>query len=181
MTARFNTRAYVASSAIGFGFLLLIALLEIGLSFWAVSQGQQASVDPAVIQSMAILSSGMSVLACVCGSLLSVACGAVYGLWIARTQQAGPDEGAIGGAASAATAQTLGGLIQAALSLTILPLALQRAGAQIGQPYSPAIVGVSLISSGVGSLISVCASALFGGVLGALGGVVGGAIGRRSN
>lgn len=181
MTARFNTRAYVASSAIGFGFLLLIALIEVGLSFWAFSQSQQATVHPGVAESMALLSSGMSALACVCGSLLSVAVGAIYGLWIARGQQAGPDEGAVGGAASAATAQALGGLVQSALSLTILPLALQQTGAQLGQPFSPAIIGVSVISSGVGSLISVCASALFGGVLGALGGVVGGAIGRRSN
>ncbi len=181
MTARFNTRAYVVSSAIGFGFLLLLALVEVGLSFWALSQGQQTSIDPGVAQSLAFLSSGMSALACVCGSLLSIAVGAIYGLWIARAQQAGPDEGAIGGAASAATAQTLGGLVQSALSLTILPLALQQSGAQLGQPFSPVILGVSVISSGVGSLIGVCASALFGGVLGALGGVIGGAIGRRSN
>lgn len=181
MTARFNTRAYVASSTIGFGLLLLIALLEAGLSFWAISQGQQATVDSGFAQSMALLSSSISALACVCGSALSIAVGAIYGLWIARAQQAGPDEGAIGGAASAATAQTLGGLIQGALSLIILPLALQQSGAQAGQPFSPAILGVSVISSGVGSLVSVCASALFGGVLGALGGVVGGALGRRSN
>ncbi len=181
MTARFNTTAFVASTAIGLGFLLVIALVEVGLTFWAVTQGQQSTLDPGLAESMALLSSGMSALACVCGSLLSVAVGATYGLWIARAQGAGPDEGVIGGAASAAAAQTLGGLIQSALSLTILPIALQQTGTQLGQPLSPAIIGVSVISSGVGSLISVCASAVFGGVLGALGGVIGAAIGRRSS
>jgi hypothetical protein len=126
-----------------------------------------------------LISTAWSGLSCVCGSLLSVAVGALYGVWISRSGGAGPDEGAIGGAASAATAQALGSLLQSALSLIVLPFALEQAGSQLGQVFDPAIIGLSVMTSGFGALISVCSGALFGGLLGALGGVIGTFLSRR--
>lgn len=178
MIARFNNTAYVVASGLGLALLLVLILGQAGLSFWALFEASKGKTDTTELTSIAVASWASSGLSCVCGSLLNLAIGGLYGGWVGRKGQAA-DEGAIGGAASAATAQTLGTMIQTGFSLLALPFVMQQTGGQLGSPLDPAILGVSAVTTGIGALFNVCSSALVGGLLGALGGAVGAGLSRR--
>lgn len=164
------------ASGLGVLVLLLMGLIQGVISFGMISQS--ASSDPDTLAPLVLLSSGLGSLICLCGSVLNVVVGGLYGLWAGRASQGG-DDGVIGGAASAATAQALGTMIQTGISLMATPFMLEYSGAPVSPGADPAVLGFSLLTTGVGSLLSVCGSTVIGAVLGALGGLLGSVVGRR--
>ncbi len=139
----------------------------------------EIATDPSKAQSYILLSGAITVLSCLCAGLINIGTGAIYGAWVGRANLAAPDEGAIGGAASTATAQIVSGVVQTGISLVVTPMIMQQVGSQFGGGLSPEMLGVNMASSIVGSLVGVCISVVIGALMGALGGVIGALITRR--
>jgi hypothetical protein len=92
------------------------------------------------------------------------------------------EQGAIGGAAAAATARFTTGLVQGVFSLLMSSVMYQNIASQIGPlPGGPStgiplIFGFGIFSGIVGGIVGACFGALLAAALGAMGGALAGAI-----
>lgn len=179
MNARFNTRAYLVASAVGSAIFIVFGLAQLGVTYLTLAGAGDIATDPSKAQSYLLLSGAITLVSCLCASLINIGTGALYGAWVGRAALAAPDEGAIGGAASTATAQVVSGVVQTGISLVVTPMIMQQVGSQFGGGLSPEMLGVNMASSVVGSLIGVCIGVVIGALMGALGGVIGVLITRR--
>lgn len=179
MNARFNTRAYLIASAIGSVVFIVFGLVQLAVTYVTLAGAGDIAADPSKAQSYLLVSGAITVVSCLCAGLVNIGTGAFYGGWVGRAGLAAPDEGALGGAASTATAQIVSGLVQAGIGMVVTPMIMQQVGSQFGGGLTPEMLGVNMASSVVGSLFGICIGVVIGALMGALGGVIGTLITRR--
>ncbi len=179
MNARFDTRAYLIASVVGSVGFIVFGLVQLGVTYMTLAGAGDIATDPSKAQSYLLVTGATTVISCLCASLINIGTGAVYGGWVGRAGSAAADEGAIGGAASTATAQLVSGVVQAGIGLLVTPMIMQQVGSQFGGGLTPEMLGVNMASSVVGSLFGICIGVVIGALMGALGGVIGTLITRR--
>lgn len=102
--------------------------------------------------------------------------GILYAYFHRREAPLAAEDGAIGGAASAATGRLIAGLIGTMVGFLIVPTIFSRLSGTGMPQFSPNDVPIlmfPLLFSAVGSIIGLCFGALIAGAIGALGGALG--------
>jgi len=184
-----KTRAYFISTTIStiLQCLYILVVTLIG-SLLLPNLLQSITIDPssgppAGFSNFMWVSTAISGIGFVLAPIVYVGSGALYA-WLHRreAQPVTAEQGAVGGAAVAATARFTTGLFQALTSLLVTGLLYQNIASQIGPipggipGGTPFIIGFGIFSGVMGSILGTCFGSVFAAALGALGGSLTGAL-----
>ncbi len=175
-----KTRPFIIATAAGATTQIIWTITNIIISYTATNTAQgfpQPGVTPtdpfSTVGTALLLAIGL-----VCGPALYLLVGGLYAYLHHRDSPVRAEEGAIGGGTSAASTGFLASIASLAISMFLTPFIMQQVGSEFPVPSVP-LIGFAMAFSVIGGFISVCASTVISGTLGAVGGAITAAILNR--
>lgn len=174
-----KTQPFLLSTGISAGIQIVFALISSAATLLIMPELMR-NFDPNT--GLSPIMGGFGLLSCLsllCIPFLHGGTGFLYAFFHNRSGELTNESGALGGAASAAFASLLNGLVGIVIGLVMQPLFMQQIMGNSGMPggsmppkFTP-MLGIGLISSTLGSIIGICFGVVIAALLGAFGGLIG--------
>jgi len=177
-----KTKALVITASVGGGIQIAGTLITTVLSWWfytfAVDLGRSA--DPSQFQGIGVLGAVIAGFSLLLSPALYIGMGILYTFLHHREEPpVTADQAALGGAVAAFVARFTSGIVGAALTIIGTAFMSRQLAATVPPGQELPFLGISMLSTGIGSMFGICIGGLVGASVAAIAGAITAAVLER--